>query len=254
MLDPAEAQAVAEQFGAAPSQVARDHLVSHLLAALSAHASDQVIFFGGTALARTLLPDGRLSEDVDLIAVEARRDVAEQLHRVVPRALRREFPSLRWDPALPQLRDVEPAVLHTSDGLTVRIQLLSSTGYPTWPVERLSLRQRYRDAPPAQLTVPTSASFAAAKTIAWLDRAAARDLYDLWALAEHDHITAEAGRLFAQHGPTNRPPTTDLFRGAPDETRWRRDLGGQLRLTITAATALAVVRVRWAAASRAEGG
>ena len=50
MLNPTEAQTLAERFGVSPGQIARDHLISHLLAALSAHAADQVIFFGGTAL------------------------------------------------------------------------------------------------------------------------------------------------------------------------------------------------------------
>lgn len=132
-----------------PGQIARDHLISHLLAALSAHAADQVVFFGGTALSRTLLPEGRLSEDIDLIARGIRRDVAEHLHRVLPRALRREYPGLRWDPGLPQVREAGPAILHTPEGLTVRVQLLSPVGYPPWPVERVELIQCYRDAAPA---------------------------------------------------------------------------------------------------------
>jgi predicted nucleotidyltransferase component of viral defense system len=45
---------------------------SHLLAAISMLAGESVIFFGGTALGRSVVPDGRLSEDVDLIAVDRR--------------------------------------------------------------------------------------------------------------------------------------------------------------------------------------
>lgn len=77
MLDPRELQEIAARFGVDESQVRRDHLISHLLAALSAELADSVIFFGGTALARSIVPDGRLSEDVDLIAVGPRRTVAE---------------------------------------------------------------------------------------------------------------------------------------------------------------------------------
>jgi predicted nucleotidyltransferase component of viral defense system len=76
MLHPDEETEVAAQFGVTLPQVRRDHLISHLLAALSAHAADQVVFFGGTALSRTFAPDGRLSEDIDLIATGQRRDVA----------------------------------------------------------------------------------------------------------------------------------------------------------------------------------
>lgn len=247
MLDPDEAQAVAEQFGVAPDQVARDHLISHLLAALSVHAFEDLIFFGGTALARSLLPDGRLSEDIDLLSRGRRGATAEHLDSALVRALRREFPGLRWDPALSQVRDVEPAVLRSPDGLAVRIQLLGEVGYAPWPVENRNLVQRYLDAPPARLAVPTPAAFAAWKTAAWHDRAAARDLYDLWALAQAGHITREGADLFARFGPTNRRPSNELFGNPPDEARWRRELGGQLRLHVSAAEALAVVRDRWAA-------
>jgi predicted nucleotidyltransferase component of viral defense system len=64
-----EAAAVAAAFGVAPEQVRRDHLISHILGALSQDHREELIFFGGTALARSYLPASRLSEDIDLIAV-----------------------------------------------------------------------------------------------------------------------------------------------------------------------------------------
>jgi predicted nucleotidyltransferase component of viral defense system len=133
-LDPAEANAVAERFGVALDQVRRDHLISHILAALSARQRDEVIFFGGTALARTHLPDGR-----------------------------------------------------------------------------------YADALPATLRVPTRAAFAAWKTVAWHDRAAPRDLYDLWSLASQSHIGPDAAKLFVIHGPTGQPPQRWMFATAPTD-------------------------------------
>jgi predicted nucleotidyltransferase component of viral defense system len=93
--------------------------------------------------------------------------------------------------------------------------------------------------------VLTPAGFVAAKTAAWHNRRAARDLWDLWALAERDHLTAEAADLYARVGPTNRRPDLAAFAEAPPEEHWRRDLGGQVRLTVTAAEALAVVRAAW---------
>jgi predicted nucleotidyltransferase component of viral defense system len=179
MLAPTELRAVAAHFGVDQAQVLRDHLISHLLAALSAVAGDSVIFFGGTALARSFVPNGRLSEDVDLIAVGPRGKVAEQLVTHIPRALRREYPDLTWAPSLTDVRDNDAAVLRSPDGVAVRVQLLSALGYPQWPTQRVDLAQRYSDAPAAALTVPTAAGFVAAKTAAWHDRAAARDLWDL---------------------------------------------------------------------------
>lgn len=70
----------------------------HLLAAISERMSDDVLFFGGTALSRTHAPDGRLSEDIDLIALRNRRTTAEELEATLLRATRREYPGLRWEP------------------------------------------------------------------------------------------------------------------------------------------------------------
>jgi len=121
MLDADEEHAVAEQFGVARTMVRRDHLISHLLAALSEHLADQVLFFGGTALSRTFVPDGRRSEDIDLIALGSRRKVAEIMERTLPHATRREYPGLRWRPSLTEVCDIAPAILSTPDGTSVRI-------------------------------------------------------------------------------------------------------------------------------------
>lgn len=249
MLDAKEELAIAEQFGVARTQVRRDHLISHLLAALSNHLADEVVFFGGTALARSLVPDGRLSEDIDLLSVGRRSDTAQLVERHLVRGVRQEYPGLLWDPPLTEVRDTEPAVLRTPEDFTVRVQLLSPVGYPQWPIALRDLTQRYSDAPPARMLVPTAPSFAAWKTVTWMHRAAARDLYDLWALAHTDAINAEAADLFARFGPTNRRPSDDLFRRPPDDARWNQDLAGQTRLDVTAAEALDVVQSAWRRAS-----
>ena len=75
MLDPVEVATIADRFAVSDDQVRRDHLISRLLAALARQVPDAVVFFGGTALARTYLPEGRLSEDIDLYARPARADV-----------------------------------------------------------------------------------------------------------------------------------------------------------------------------------
>lgn len=245
MLTADEEHAVAQQFGVDPEQVRRDHLISHLLAALSEHFADQVLFFGGTALARTFFAEGRLSEDIDLIALNSRTNTAEAMERTLPRAVRREYPTLAWSPPLTNVQDTDPAVLTTPDSVTVRIQLLSRTGYAPWPSARRDVVQRYSDAPPATLVVPTREAFAAWKTTAWIDRRASRDLYDLWLLAGVGALDDTAAELFRKHGPTNKKPTPDQFSEAPDEAIGRRDLAGQTRLTITASEALDRVRTAW---------
>ena len=249
MLDPGEAREVAGRFGVALDQVRRDHLVSHMLAALSRSLADRILFFGGTALARTLLPNGRLSEDVDLLALGERRDVVEEVVHALTVGVRRTHGELTWSPSLVGIRDTDTAVATTQDGLSVRIQLLDPVGYSSWPYLRSDLEQRFSDAPPACLNVPTAEAFAAWKTAAWLDRGAARDLYDLHGLALAGVIGPEAGSLFVRLGPTATLPQKWMFAKAPTEAEWKAQLGGQTRLTLEPQEALETVREAWGAAA-----
>lgn len=191
-----EISSVAEQFGVATEQAERDHLISHLLAFLSRDFGDQIHFIGGTALARTHLPNGRLSEDIDLVAVDDRKAVAVGVDAALPRALARTHGRLTVDPALGSISDTSGAILRTSEGLTVRMQLLSSRTRTVWPTERRAVVQRYSDAPAAELLVPTLPAFAASKTATWFDRHASRDLWDLWALDRIGAIDAETEALY----------------------------------------------------------
>jgi predicted nucleotidyltransferase component of viral defense system len=244
-VDRDEREDIATHFGVAPEQVERDHLISYLLAFLAVNFGERIQFIGGTALARTHLSEGRLSEDVDLIALGERNDVAADLDAALPRALARTHGRLSLDPPLIGVTDVEAAILRSVGGISVRIQLLSARGRALWPTERRSLEQRYRDAPVAELIVPTLPAFAASKTATWADRRAPRDLWDLWALSEIGAIDTAALRLYRQFGPTNQPPADYLFKTAPSEAQWQAQLAGQTRLTITATEALAAVRDSW---------
>jgi len=205
-LQPDDLTHVMSAFGVAEAQVRRDHAVSHILATLSRHHRDELIFFGGTALSRTYLVDERLSEDIDLIAIDHRNHLAETLLQDINTGLARTHGRITWSPAWSPTSDVEPAVAVTPDGIAIKIQLLPRAHYEKWPTEIHEIEQRYRDAPPARLRVPTMSSFAGWKTVAWLQRLAARDLYDLWALSRVGALNAESAKLFAKHGPTNESP------------------------------------------------
>lgn len=240
-----ERDSVARHFAVTPEQVERDHLISHLLAVLSDRFSDRLHFIGGTALARTHLPDGRLSEDVDLIALGNRSALADDLENALPRSVQRTHGRLIWANSFSSASDTIAAGLRASDGLSVKIHLLSSHGRILWPTERRALIQRYRDAPSAELIVPTRSAFAASKTATWYDRRASRDLWDLWALSKLGAIDDAAADLYRRYGPTNRPPGADLFKNPPADRDWQSQLAAQTRLKVTAATALAEVRDAW---------
>lgn len=200
MLDSADLAQVSGEFGVAEAQVLRDHFISHVLSAL-ATMDLPIVFFGGTALARTWLAEaaagGRLSEDIDLYTTN-RRSVAAALDQGLSRSLRREFPGARWDPSPAEVRAVDAARLISREGLSLRIQLLSTTQHrelDAWPTEIRSLVMRYRDVPAGSLRTPTLESFVGMKTAAWMDRATARDLYDLAALARINAITRDVADL-----------------------------------------------------------
>lgn len=226
-------------------QVRRDHLISHVLAAISSNVStEDLVFFGGTALSRTHLTDARLSEDIDLIAQIARREVAEQIERAVRRGIARSHGRPTWQPALTATTGSQPAVLSVADGTSVQVQLLGGDGY-SWPTEVVEINQRYSDAPQARLRVFTADAFAAAKLGAWIDRRAPRDLYDLWAMSERGLIGASALRVFISHGPFGKAPDAWVFSREPDEGAWTRALGHQTHLRVSARDAMTAVREAW---------
>lgn len=175
-LEPSEATVVAEQFGVAMDQVERDHAISHVLGAIAGiERSNDLVFFGGTALARTHLPDLRLSEDIDLIARGNREAISREIADTVEMRLARQFTSIRWAPDIRRTKGFEAAVLELNGRIRIQVQLLGESGYPRWPTERRTITQRYSDAPEATLQVLTRPAFVAAKTAAWMDRRAPRD-------------------------------------------------------------------------------
>lgn len=252
----AELDRVVARFGVDGQQVRRDHLISHVLAALSQHLdTDDVVFIGGTALSRTHLADARLSEDIDLVALGHRGRIAHKIETAVARSgIARSHGRPAWRPPPSTTRGSQPAVLMVPDGTSIQVQLLAGDGY-RWPTEVVSVEQRYSDAAPAVLRVLTSEGFAATKLTAWLDRRAPRDLYDMWAMSRRGLITAQAARVFAAHGPFGRVPAIRMFEPAPSVPEWTRALAHQTNLTIGPQEAADIVTRAWrnAASDRARG-
>jgi predicted nucleotidyltransferase component of viral defense system len=205
------------------------------------------VFYGGTALSRTHLPDFRLSEDVDLL-VSPRVEWAERIERELPRALRRHVGPSVWDPA-PTIVPERAAARLVAGGLSIRVQLVPyDVEQRRWPVERHPIETRYADAPPIELTVPTRATFAAMKTLTWADRHAPRDLADLAALARIGALDAAAANLVVDMAGWR--PIPALFDTIPDRTRaaWDVDLAHQMAVPPDPDDALVTVRSAWAAA------
>lgn len=73
-----EWEAVSQRFGVDMEQVRRDHLISFVLGAISADIpTDDIVFFGGTALSRTHCTDARLVESIRSISLHPKACIAE---------------------------------------------------------------------------------------------------------------------------------------------------------------------------------
>lgn len=97
------------------------------------------------------------------------------------------------------------------------------------PTERHPLSLRYPDLPAqVEATVPTLDGFAAMKMSAWVDRHAARDLFDLAGLAHAGAFTQDAADIFRML--TGRPVTLAEFSTVPTITSetWSPQLAHQL--------------------------
>ncbi len=226
MIDRAEIEAVAGRFGAPDAQIIRDHLISHVLAAIADRPdSNRVTFFGGTALCRTWLPDLRLSEDIDLL-VDPLAD-GDGLRTHITRRLRREFPSLFWTRLGPQ-HQVETWTL-AADDLEVKVQFARRQEWQTIPVAIEPVQLRYSDlSPSVDLRVATPSGFAAMKLMAWFDRHTPRDLYDLAALADAGHIDELAVSLVRSiAGFTPNADTLERKVPRSAESSWHTELGHQ---------------------------
>lgn len=239
VLDPQERLAVEHQFNVGTRQVIRDHLISHALAAIAAAAQDDVVFFGGTALSRALLPNLRLSEDIDLIALGNRREIGERIQSAITRRFLRPFGRAIFHPPLGTAPHPQPSILEVKR-TRIQVQLVSSEGYPPWPRELANLEQRYSDSPPAQLQVLTPSAFVASKLAAWNDRHTPRDLYDLWALAEAGWITSEAAALYGRYGQHTNVSKIE-FNEMPSEDEWEASLSHQCVIETTPEHAAFVV-------------
>ncbi|MDL9980998.1 nucleotidyl transferase AbiEii/AbiGii toxin family protein [Microbacterium candidum] len=240
VLDPDEQIAVEQLFGVAAEQVIRDHVISHALAAIASVGTDDVVFFGGTALARTHLVDVRLSEDIDLIARSDRAELGDRIEAAIIDRFRRTFGAVIFTPRIREARHPDPSVMQVG-ATRVQIQLLASNGYPDWPTEIVDIEQRYSDAPPAKLRVLTPSAFVASKLSSWHDRAAPRDLYDLWALAQAGKIDAAAEKVFGRYGPYTSASKISFTR-LPTDAEWQDSLGHQCIPAVTATEAATAVR------------
>lgn len=197
MLDPRESQNVQDLFGVNEAQVSRDHAISHVLAALQ-RIGTEFVFFGGTALSRTFLTTGRLSEDIDLYSLD-RRALCRELDEL-PRLIKEEFPRATWNVIPSQTADPLSSLLVCDSAIQIKVQAVNSQtrGWSKVPKALTQIDQRFSDVPATKLFTPTFEGFVALKALAWFDRRSARDLFDLEGLSRKGEMTEGARELVDQ--------------------------------------------------------
>ena len=241
MLDPHEALTIQQLFGTSFSQVQKDHAISHVLSVLPNFKTD-LVFYGGTGLARTFLESGRLSEDIDLFTPNRIALLAEL--DAIPELIIQEFPAAYWVTKPSQTVDPGRALLVCERGIQIEVQAISAQlrGWQHIPVETMQIHQRYSDASSTKLKVPTLDGFSAMKLAAWFDRGAARDLFDLEGLT---HL-----RSLSEHTKTL---VTELLGLKLTERMldrkvvgvWQDDLAHQTKLDMTEEECLSRVLEWW---------
>ena len=244
MIDVQEVEVCAARFGVPETQIVRDHLISHVIAAL-AEVSDStdmnITFFGGTALCRTWLADLRLSEDVDILVDDV--EVVDELTRAISRSLRRQFPEHSW--STPTTKHQVSTLNLVTSNCNVKVQLAQwREGWRSIPTTKAAVVLRYSDLPEnVELEVPAPEGFAVMKMLAWFDRQTPRDRYDLAALAEAGHIT-ERSIALVKNIAGFRPSPTNLVPKVPQpvSNAWAAELSHQLTSIKSAETCLGMVR------------
>lgn len=251
-LTEAEAETWAAHFGVGEDQIRHDFAISCVLQELSAHA-DLFVFYGGTALSRTILDGLRLSEDIDLLTVGPRKSAAMVLDEAIRSGMERQFGLIDAHPRLPDTRTDTQACLYDIAEVTVQIQLISGDNYTPWSRQNSQVSLRYGGLGDVTMTTYTAAGFVGAKTSAWCDttRNAPRDLYDLWALARKGHINSSAAREFRRCGPTASYPRQWMFPKPPSAAQWEDALAHLCRVAVGPNEAYETVVAAWGAAVNA---
>ncbi|MGH2702589.1 MAG: nucleotidyl transferase AbiEii/AbiGii toxin family protein [Actinomycetota bacterium] len=178
MIDPAEIRARARRLGLDESHVENDYVLCHVLVAMS-ESFPELVFRGGTSLARVYWPDYRLSEDLDFISLEPVDQLEARLRDAIEVARERttldlvlDFgaPRESWSRSTVQWADHELLLDVNSE---VEVALGSSREEIDLPYRDLQVRE-------ASVEVFSLPEIIGNKWYMLNDRREPRDLFDIW--------------------------------------------------------------------------
>lgn len=243
-LSDSDAVRVEDEYGVASEQVDRDHHLSRAGGAFSLRPSrppgvlrrnrtDSNIPSEVSAQRRHRPPD-RAAADPD----------CHQDHQDRQLSSGQDARPSVLSPGLERVRKAQPSTLLIEAGVRIRVQLISAEGY-LFPTELRRIDSRYDDVAETWFRTPTADGFVVSKMTAWAERAAPRDLYDLWGLSEQGRITKASLDLYCRIGPSGLPPDLTMFDVVPDSAGWSASLGHQGRIQVGPEQAASAIRNRW---------
>lgn len=188
MIPPAEVRRRARSLGIQEAYILRDYVLNHVLVSISQSLSE-LIFRGGTALARVYWPDFRLSDDLDFIAKGQVNNLEARLDSAVADSSKRIQRSLKFQFGSPRGGWSRSTVESEFGELLLDINLQEKAYLP---VEEMVLNLPYSDLDEEVrigcLSIP---EILGNKWFMLDDRREPRDLYDLWAALSQFGVTFE---------------------------------------------------------------
>jgi len=226
--------------GVPEAQVERDYVLCHVLAQIPEELPE-LVFRGGTALARVYWPDYRLSEDLDFISGDPASDLGERLGSAVAKAASRTGHDLSFDFGRPRDGWSQSFVNWGNYALKIDVNMNERAHVP---IEDRPLRLPYSDLASLGRTIRVVAleEILGNKWFMLDDRKEPRDLFDIWWGLNRESIPFE--RLAEGFKARNRfPPYRAAINAARRlEPMWQTRLTHQVGQLPSFATVIGDVR------------
>jgi predicted nucleotidyltransferase component of viral defense system len=177
MIRDVEIRERARRLGVDIELIRKDYILNHVLAAVAESAND-LVFRGGTALARVYWPDFRISEDLDFLVEGKLAQATEVVDQAARAAAERTGADLVVELTRPDSDMVRALVGWEEVQLAVDLNRAES---PALPAEPRELNLPYSDLSSVRaIRVVALEEILANKWYMLDDRKEPRDLFDLW--------------------------------------------------------------------------
>lgn len=226
MIDHIELRTRARRIGLDASHVENDYVLCHLLVAIS-KSNPELVFRGGTALARIYWPDYRLSEDLDFTSPGPIGDLEARLENAVGAARKSTTLNLKLTYGSPKGSWSRSTVRWADHELILDVNMDETVAMGS-SEEKADLP--YRDLQELEAMIPVFSlpEILGNKWFMLNDRTEPRDLFDVWSgliTFGVEFEVIERGHL-ARYG--NAPHRGSLYNAERLEGLWETRLAHQL--------------------------